>query len=411
MVPSETKYTSLHPQYPPSHFSSDVNEYDVDHHSFLTNPNQHSKAVQTDRWLGLHPMAQLTPSLSELVSSLSQRACIALRIEVTSLPGTPTDLNSRLYRTALALLDTLHRYLWGALAHYQKHVQRSKAHSLDILLIVVGYILMHTPFIHLFFSPRALGCNLSVAILSSSILAFTLDLPISHNLEIPLDPISLTEALPFFVCTNGQTDDVPAITLSAHWSPSLRNSAWQPYSHLIASLTSTPSSTAGSQPLPQTNRSPSRSYATTVGLNATARPKAESLSATWKGTSGSNTKNFIGGAFVDSKTSRWHDVLDPSTQTLLTRVSETTMEEFDQAVEVFSLASYQIRQNADALAHSIVLEQGKSLADARGDVLRGLQVVESAIGITSNIVGDKLEARKHSARACSTHKKFVSADF
>ncbi|KAG2090756.1 uncharacterized protein F5147DRAFT_658083 [Suillus discolor] len=38
-------------------------------------------------------------------------------------PGTPTDLNSRLYRTALALLDTLHRYLWGALTHYQKRVQ------------------------------------------------------------------------------------------------------------------------------------------------------------------------------------------------------------------------------------------------------------------------------------------------
>ncbi|KAG1890724.1 uncharacterized protein F5891DRAFT_986817 [Suillus fuscotomentosus] len=47
----------------------------------------------------------------------------ALRIEVTPLPGTPTDLNSPLYCTALALLDTLHRYLWGALTHYQKCVQ------------------------------------------------------------------------------------------------------------------------------------------------------------------------------------------------------------------------------------------------------------------------------------------------
>ncbi|KAG1733136.1 hypothetical protein EDB19DRAFT_1731825 [Suillus lakei] len=47
----------------------------------------------------------------------------ALRIEVVPHPGTPTDPNSRLYRTALALLDTLHRYLWGALTHYQKRVQ------------------------------------------------------------------------------------------------------------------------------------------------------------------------------------------------------------------------------------------------------------------------------------------------
>ncbi|KAG1749071.1 uncharacterized protein EDB91DRAFT_1244866 [Suillus paluster] len=77
----------------------------------------------------------------------------------------------------------------------------NKANSLNILFVLVGYILMHTSSIHLFFSARALGSNLklSVAILSSSILAFTLALPISHYLEISLDPISLTEALLFFV--------------------------------------------------------------------------------------------------------------------------------------------------------------------------------------------------------------------
>lgn len=69
----------------------------------------------------------------------------------------------------------------------------------------------------------------------------------------------------------------------------------------------------------------------------------------------------------------------------------------------------QIRSNANALAASIVLEQGKTLAgrqvsvfassnsqlvlmkDAHGDVLRGLQVVETAIGITSTLLGDKIE--------------------
>ncbi|KAG1813099.1 hypothetical protein EV424DRAFT_1417143 [Suillus variegatus] len=66
-----------------------------------------------------------------------------------------------------------------------------KPDSLDILLVLIGYILMHASFIRL------------LAILSSSILAFMLALPISHYLEIPLDPISLTEALPFFVCTVG----------------------------------------------------------------------------------------------------------------------------------------------------------------------------------------------------------------
>lgn len=56
-------------------------------------------------------------------TSDSASAQPALRIEVIPLPGTPTDPDSRLYRTSLALLDTLHRYLWGALTHYQKRVQ------------------------------------------------------------------------------------------------------------------------------------------------------------------------------------------------------------------------------------------------------------------------------------------------
>ncbi|KIJ07939.1 hypothetical protein PAXINDRAFT_173184, partial [Paxillus involutus ATCC 200175] len=80
-----------------------------------------------------------------------------------------------------------------------------KADSLDILFVLAGYILMHATFIRLFLSSRALGSNfwLSTGIVASSILAFMLALPLSHYLHIPLDPISLTEALPFLVCTVG----------------------------------------------------------------------------------------------------------------------------------------------------------------------------------------------------------------
>ncbi|KAF5354813.1 hypothetical protein D9756_005632 [Leucocoprinus leucothites] len=45
-----------------------------------------------------------------------------LRIEVLPLPDTPADPSSRLYRTCLALLETLHRYGWGALTNYKKRV-------------------------------------------------------------------------------------------------------------------------------------------------------------------------------------------------------------------------------------------------------------------------------------------------
>ncbi len=49
------------------------------------------------------------------------------------------------------------------------------------------------------------------------------------------------------------------------------------------------------------------------GLSAAARERAEKLSAGWKGTSatGENTKLFIGGEFVESKTSNWIDLADP----------------------------------------------------------------------------------------------------
>ncbi len=53
-----------------------------------------------------------------------------------------------------------------------------------------------------------------------------------------------------------------------------------------------------------------------------------------------------------------------------------------------------IRENMDKIAESITLEQGKTLGDARGDVLRGLQVVEHACAIPSLLMGEKLAVSK-----------------
>ncbi|KAG7099016.1 hypothetical protein E1B28_000899 [Marasmius oreades] len=161
-----------------------------------------------------------------------------------------------------------------------------------------------------------------------------------------------------------------------------------------------------------------RSFSTSLplaSLSASARPHAEKLSAEWKGTSatGGTTKNFIGGEFVESKTRDWIEVVDPSTQTLLSRVPQTTESEFQEAVDSAAEAyktwsrtsvlrrqkfaidlQHLLRKNADAIASSIVLEQGKTLPDAHGDLLRGLQVVETAIGVTSTLLGEKIEVSK-----------------
>lgn len=53
-----------------------------------------------------------------------------------------------------------------------------------------------------------------------------------------------------------------------------------------------------------------------------------------------------------------------------------------------------IRENWDRLAASITLEQGKTFADARSDVLRGLQVAETACAVTTQLTGEFLEVAK-----------------
>ncbi|KAJ1882781.1 hypothetical protein H4R99_001546 [Coemansia sp. RSA 1722] len=122
------------------------------------------------------------------------------------------------------------------------------------------------------------------------------------------------------------------------------------------------------------------------------------------------TKLFINGEFVESQTSEWIDVRNPATQEIVTRVPKSTPHELNEAAHSAQLAfgewkrtsvltrqrkmldlQHAIRNNMDRLAESIVHEQGKVMGDARGDVLRGLQVVENMAGITEYLLGHKLE--------------------
>ncbi|KAL9105031.1 MAG: hypothetical protein Q9187_008832, partial [Circinaria calcarea] len=126
-----------------------------------------------------------------------------------------------------------------------------------------------------------------------------------------------------------------------------------------------------------------------------------------------DTQNFIDNQFVPSKASAWIDLHDPATNNLVTRVPQSTDEELRAAVEsakkafpswratsilhkqqiMFKFVAL-IREHWDRLAASITLEQGKTFADAKGDVLRGLQVAETACGITTQLPGEVLEVAK-----------------
>lgn len=67
------------------------------------------------------------PAVTHLAFSYDSEATPPMiQLDVVPLPGAPTGLDSRLYRTCLALLETLHRYGWGALISYRKRVQHDR---------------------------------------------------------------------------------------------------------------------------------------------------------------------------------------------------------------------------------------------------------------------------------------------
>ncbi|QDS73074.1 hypothetical protein FKW77_009846 [Venturia effusa] len=126
-----------------------------------------------------------------------------------------------------------------------------------------------------------------------------------------------------------------------------------------------------------------------------------------------DTTNFIENQFVASKATKWINLHDPATNNLVTRVPQSTYEELKAAVDSAEkafhtwkltsvLARQQImfkyvalvREHWDRLAASITLEQGKTFADAKGDVLRGLQVAETACAIPQQLMGGVLEVSK-----------------
>lgn len=119
------------------------------------------------------------------------------------------------------------------------------------------------------------------------------------------------------------------------------------------------------------------------------------------------TKMWIDGKYVESSASDWIDLHDPATNEVVTRIPKCTTDEMNAAVESSKRAyktwsqtsvlsrqqvmfKYQqiIRANMSELAKNITKEQGKTLVDAEGDVLRGLQIVEHMCSITSLQMGE-----------------------
>ncbi|MGQ0467305.1 MAG: CoA-acylating methylmalonate-semialdehyde dehydrogenase [Sporichthyaceae bacterium] len=118
-------------------------------------------------------------------------------------------------------------------------------------------------------------------------------------------------------------------------------------------------------------------------------------------------EHWIGGACTPGRGSRTGDVYDPATGTVAALVCLAEPGDVDDAVAVaakaaagwrerspsararvmFALKAL-IEENVDALAAIVSAEHGKVLADARGEIARGLEVVEFACGIPHLLKGE-----------------------
>jgi malonate-semialdehyde dehydrogenase (acetylating)/methylmalonate-semialdehyde dehydrogenase len=122
-------------------------------------------------------------------------------------------------------------------------------------------------------------------------------------------------------------------------------------------------------------------------------------------------KNYIGGKWVESKTTKYEDVYNPATKELICQVPISIREDVEHAVQVAKeafeswkkvavpkrarvLFHYQqlLLEHKDELARLITLENGKSLTEATGEVQRGIENVEFAAGTPSLMMGDSLSS-------------------
>ena len=117
--------------------------------------------------------------------------------------------------------------------------------------------------------------------------------------------------------------------------------------------------------------------------------------------------NYVNGAWRESKAERTLNVTNPATAEVLATVPLTLHSEVDEAARL-ALAAYPawrrtpaptriqylfklkalMEERFEELSRSVVVENGKNLADARGEMRRAIENVETACGIPLMMMGD-----------------------
>ena len=120
--------------------------------------------------------------------------------------------------------------------------------------------------------------------------------------------------------------------------------------------------------------------------------------------------HFIAGKEVRSTSGRFADIYNPNTGEVQARVALGTAAELDAAVQAAKAVAPSwaatnpqrrarvmfefkrlVEANMDELAHLLSSEHGKVIADSKGDIQRGLDVVEFACGIPHLLKGEYTE--------------------
>lgn len=121
-------------------------------------------------------------------------------------------------------------------------------------------------------------------------------------------------------------------------------------------------------------------------------------------------KNYIGGQWVESETRDYVPVHNPATGEVLAECPESTAGDVDRAVQaardafdewrstpILSRSQYMYRfktlleERFEELSRMIVLENGKTIDEARGEVRRGIESVDFATGVPFVMRIDGLE--------------------
>ncbi|MQQ06993.1 CoA-acylating methylmalonate-semialdehyde dehydrogenase [Epibacterium sp. SM1979] len=117
--------------------------------------------------------------------------------------------------------------------------------------------------------------------------------------------------------------------------------------------------------------------------------------------------HYINGEKVPGTSGRFAEARNPATGEIITKVPLATPAELDAAVEkaaeaqkvwakvnpqrrarVFMKYGALINEHMDELAEILSKEHGKTIPDAKGDIQRGLEVVEVCMGLPSHLKGD-----------------------